>query len=233
MAFILTIETSTDVCSAALSKDGQLLCYRENSDGFSHASKLAVFIDEILKESGVTADQLSAVCVGKGPGSYTGLRIGVSTAKGICYAINKPLIAVDSLLLMCHGAIEQAKALMQNEPFFLCPMIDARRMEVYSAVYDENLNIKDPVKAVIIEPTSFEHFLAEQKVVFFGNGASKCKELINHPNAMFLDDNFASARNLIAPAFESLKNNDFVDVAYFEPFYLKDFVVTTSKKKLF
>ena len=233
MAFILTLETSTDVCSAALSNDGQLLSYRENSEGFSHAALLAVFVDEVLKEANVEPKQLSAVCVSKGPGSYTGLRIGVSTAKGICYAVGASMIAVDSLLSMCHGAMEQVRALVENQPFFLCPMIDARRMEVYSAVYDEQYNLKDPVKAVIVDATSFEPFLEQGRVVFFGNGAAKCKEVIDHPNAIFLEGNYASAKNLIAPAFEVFNNKDFVDVAYFEPFYLKDFVVTTSKKKLF
>ena len=234
MALILTLETSTDVCSAALSKDGQLLCYRENSEGFSHAALLAVFIDELLKEAEVTPKQLSAVCVGKGPGSYTGLRIGVSTAKGICYAAGLPLIAIDSLLLMCHGAIDAATAMVgESNSFLMCPMIDARRMEVYSALYDENYQLQDPIKAVIVDPSSFEPFLEKGPVVFFGNGAAKCMELINHPNAMFLEGNYASAKNLIAPALEAFKNKEFVDVAYFEPFYLKDFVITTSKKKYF
>ncbi|SDB90292.1 tRNA (adenosine(37)-N6)-threonylcarbamoyltransferase complex dimerization subunit type 1 TsaB [Williamwhitmania taraxaci] len=234
MALVLTIETSTDVCSAALSKDGQLLCYRENSEGFSHAALLAVFIDELLKEAAVTPKQLSAVCVGRGPGSYTGLRIGVSTAKGICYAAELPLIAVDSLLLMCYGAMEMAKTrLGDSNSFLLCPMIDARRMEVYSALYDETFQLVDPVKAVIIEPSSFASFLEKGKVVFFGNGAAKCKEFIDHPNAIFLEGNYASAKNLITPALDAFKNSDFVDVAYFEPFYLKDFVITTSKKKYF
>jgi len=234
MAFILTLETSTDVCSAALFNDGQLLCYRENSEGFSHAALLAVFVDELLKEAAVLPKELSAICVGKGPGSYTGLRIGVSTAKGICYAAGLPLIAIDSLLLLCYGAKEQARALVgESDSFLMCPMIDARRMEVYSALYDEEFKLHDSVKAVIIEQTSFEPFLEKGKVVFFGNGAAKCNELIDHPNAIFLEGNFASAKNLITPALDAFKKKDFVDLAYFEPFYLKDFVITTSKKKYF
>ncbi len=186
MALILTLETSTDICSAALSKDGQLLCYRENSEGFSHAALLAVFVDEVLKEANVTANQLSAVCVSKGPGSYTGLRIGVSTAKGLCYALNIPLIAIDSLFAMCYGAKQEAKGLVGDANFLLCPMIDARRMEVYCAFYDEALTQRDPVKAVVVDSTSFESTLEKSKVIFFGNGAAKCKEAINHPNALFL-----------------------------------------------
>lgn len=233
MALILTLETSTDICSAALSKDGQLLCYRENSEGFSHAALLAVFVDEVLKEANVTANQLSAVCVSKGPGSYTGLRIGVSTAKGLCYALNIPLIAIDSLFAMCYGAKQEAKALAGDSNFLLCPMIDARRMEVYCAFYDEALTQKEPVKAVVVDSTSFESILEKEKVIFFGNGASKCKEAINQPNALFLEGNYASAKNLIVPALDAFNNKEVEDIAYFEPFYLKDFVVTTSKKKLF
>lgn len=233
MALILTLETSTDICSAALSKDGQLLCYRENSEGFSHAALLAVFVDEVLKEANVTANQLSAVCVSKGPGSYTGLRIGVSTAKGLCYALNIPLIAIDSLFAMCYGAKQEAKALAGDSNFLLCPMIDARRMEVYCAFYDEALTQKEPVKAVVVDSTSFESILEKEKVIFFGNGAAKCKEAINQPNALFLEGNYASAKNLVAPALDAFNNKQVEDIAYFEPFYLKDFVVTTSKKKLF
>ncbi len=233
MALILTLETSTDVCSAALSKDGQLLCYRENSEGFSHAALLAVFVDEVLKEAGVTPSQLSAVSVSKGPGSYTGLRIGVSTAKGLCYALNIPLIAVDSLSAMCYGAKQEAVALAGDSNFLLCPMIDARRMEVYCAFYDEAFVLHEPVKAVVVDDTSFQPILENGRVVFFGNGAAKCQEAIGHPNALFLEGNFASAKNLITPSLSAFNNQKFEDIAYFEPFYLKDFVVTTSKKKLF
>ena len=144
----------------------------------------------MLKEAGITPSQLSAVSVSKGPGSYTGLRIGVSTAKGLCYALNIPLIAIDSLFAMCYGAKQEAKALAGDSNFLLCPMIDARRMEVYCAFYDEALTQKEPVKAVVVDSTSFESILEKEKVIFFGNGAAKCKEAITQPNALFFGGNY-------------------------------------------
>ncbi|HUX54983.1 MAG TPA: tRNA (adenosine(37)-N6)-threonylcarbamoyltransferase complex dimerization subunit type 1 TsaB [Williamwhitmania sp.] len=232
MALILMLETSTDVCSAALFNEGQLLCYRENSEGRSHASTLAVFIDEILKEVNISPANLSAVAVSKGPGSYTGLRIGVSTAKGICYAQNLPLIAVDSLLAMTFGAIGALKEREDDiEGMVFCPMIDARRMEVYSALYSSRLAVVESVKATIVDETTFAPILEKSRVVFFGNGAEKCRSVILHANAIFLEDNFSSAKNMVLPSLEAFKSSNFVDSAYFEPFYLKDFVITQSKKK--
>lgn len=233
MAYILMLETSTDVCSAALFNEGQLLCYRENSEGRSHASTLAVFVDEILQETGIPPKQLSAVAVSKGPGSYTGLRIGVSTAKGICYAQNLPLIAIDSLLAMTYGAVAtMADKGEDTDKVIFCPMIDARRMEVYSALYSSQFKVLDPVKALIVDEATFAPILEKSRVVFFGNGAEKCRTVIAHPNATFLEGNFALATNMALPSFEAYNASEFVDSAYFEPFYLKDFVVTQSKKKL-
>ena len=226
------LETSTDVCSAALFNEGQLLCCRENSEGRSHASTLAVFIDEILKEDNISPKNLSAVAVSKGPGSYTGLRIGVSTAKGICFAQNLPLIAVDSLQAMTFGAIGALKERGDDiEGMVFCPMIDARRMEVYSALYSSQLAVVESVKATIVDESTFTSILEKSRVVFFGNGAAKCRAVISHANAIFLEDNFSSAKNMVLPSLEAFKSSNFVDTAYFEPFYLKDFVITQSKKK--
>lgn len=227
------LETSTEVCSAALFNEGQLLCYRENSEGRSHASTLAVFVDEILKEVGISPANLDAVAVSKGPGSYTGLRIGVSTAKGICYAQNLPLIAVDSLQAMTYGAIAVLKERGDTiDNVIFCPMIDARRMEVYAALYSSKLEVLDPIKAIVVDNTTFAPILEKSRVAFFGNGAKKCQSIISQTNTFFIEGNFATAKNMVVPSFNAFTASDFVDTAYFEPFYLKDFVVTKSKKKL-
>ncbi len=227
--FLLHIESSTAVCSVALSKGSQLLALREEAAGRSHAKQLAVFIDDIVREQKISISQLDAVSVSEGPGSYTGLRVGVSTAKGICYGAQKPLIAVNSLHSLAQLAIE--RKLAPDSTTLIIPMIDARRMEVYTAVFDTSGNMVRPTEAKIIDENSFGELLAQHKVLFLGDGAEKCRPLLTHKNALFSSQQ-ASATGMIIPALHAFAHKKFVDVAYFEPFYLKDFVVTTAKKKI-
>lgn len=228
MALILNIETSTKVCSACISDGNNILALRENFDGQSHGTLLTVFIEELLTECNIKANDLDAIAVSEGPGSYTGLRIGVSVAKGICYAVNKPLIAVNTLKAMALMAIEKSEI---NEAIF-CSMIDARRMEVYSALFDNKGNELRQTKAEIISEESFENELKNNTVVFYGDGSEKCKETIQTENAIYIDDIYPSAKYMSVLAYKSFIKKDFKDVAYFEPFYLKDFVATIPKKKL-
>jgi tRNA threonylcarbamoyladenosine biosynthesis protein TsaB len=223
LAFILNIETSTKNCSVSVAKDGKTIVLKElNDGGYSHAEKLHEFIKEVIAEAGIQFSDLKAIAVSKGPGSYTGLRIGVSAAKGLCFALNIPLIAINTL-----ESLAQSISLIEG---FKIPLLDARRMEVYSAVFDKNNIIKKEVSAEIITNESFKSYLESGKVYFFGDGAEKCKEVILHENANYFDDKFPSAKDMEQLSSEKYKNNDFVDVAYFEPFYLKDFVGGISKK---
>ena len=223
MAFILNIETSTKNCSVSVAKDGKTIVLKElNDGGYSHAEKLHEFIKEVIAEAGIQFSDLKAIAVSKGPGSYTGLRIGVSAAKGLCFALNIPLIAINTL-----ESLAQSISLIEG---FKIPLLDARRMEVYSAVFDKNNIIKKEVSAEIITNESVKSYLESGKVYFFGDGAEKCKEVILHENANYFDDKFPSAKDMEQLSSEKYKNNDFVDVAYFEPFYLKDFVGGISKK---
>ena len=230
MALILSIETATPVCSVTLAKDNKVLAVKESTKKNSHSEIVTVFIDELLKENQLTFSDLDAVAVSKGPGSYTGLRIGVSTAKGLCYALDIPLIAVNTLQSLAIGALEDYH-LDEGLPVLFCPMIDARRMEVYCALYDKNNREVRETKAEIIEPDSFQTYLETNKVIFFGDGATKCKEVIQHQNAVFMEDIFPSATNMISIAIDKFKNQLFEDVAYFEPFYLKDFIAGVPKVK--
>lgn len=237
MSLILSIETGTSICSAALSRNGELIALRESAGGQDHARKLAMYIDELLKINEYSPDDLDAVAVGKGPGSYTGLRIGVSTAKGICYALGIPLIGIGSLEALANVAAEDYEAGILDidswETAKLCPMIDARRMEVYAQVFDSSINPLSEAGAHIIEPESFAEFIGSGgEFVIFGNGAAKCVETLPKEGVKFVDVT-PSARGIVKPAYEAFQAGRFEDVAYFEPFYLKDFVVTTSKKKLF
>ncbi|MBQ6869161.1 MAG: tRNA (adenosine(37)-N6)-threonylcarbamoyltransferase complex dimerization subunit type 1 TsaB [Alistipes sp.] len=234
MALILCIETGTDICSVGIVKDGELISLRESDSGRDHAKKVAVFVDELLTENDIDPQQIDAVAVGEGPGSYTGLRIGVSFAKGLCYGLGKPLIAVSSLASLAAVAIEDYNAgIIDIENWnsaLLCPMIDARRMEVYTQVFDSKANPLSGITAEVVdENTLAEHRAATDHFVVFGSGAAKCAEILGAE----LIDVTPSVRGMAAIAESKYAANDFADVAYFEPYYLKDFVATTSKKRLF
>lgn len=233
MSLILCIETGTDICSVGIARDGELMSLRESDQGRDHAKQVAVFVDELLRETGVKPDELDAVAVGMGPGSYTGLRIGVSFAKGLCYGLNIPLLAVGSLEALTDVAIKDYEAgIIQVEGWdeaFLCPMVDARRMEVYTQIFNSRCESQSEVSAEIITEDSFSQWRAKGKLVIFGNGAAKCQEML--PDAIYI--NVApSARGLTRIAHQLFEAGKTVDIAYFEPFYLKDFVVIPSKKKL-
>ncbi len=235
MPLILHIDTATQTCSVALSSDSTLLGMRESRDEKSHSSHLVPFIDELLRENQLEASGLDAVAVCKGPGSYTGLRIGVSTAKGIAYGGGIPLIGIGTLDSMVSGILqhpEASKTIEMNADTLLCPMIDARRMEVYTALYLSSGKILEKVSARIIDMESYHERLENGKVVFFGNGAGKCREIIRHSNAVFLDDFEASAAYMISKAEKAWHENRFEDIAYFEPFYLKDFIAVAPKNKI-
>lgn len=218
---ILCLETATPSCSVALVHDGAVLAFEEDPKGQNHSEKITLFIDAVMKKTGVSYNQLDAVAVSMGPGSYTGLRIGVSTAKGLCYAAEKPLIAIDTLHAMASGG--KMKAASGNP--VLVPMIDARRMEVYAEIFDENINKIEDTKAMIIDKNSFSEYKSEHEVWLFGDGADKCAELFANDNRInVIKDFYCSAKYMDKLAQQKLENKDFVDVAYFEPFYLKDFV---------
>lgn len=224
MSYILHIETATKNCSVALAKDGQLVAFKESVDAnYSHAEKLHPFIEDVLKEAAIAPNKLAAIAVSKGPGSYTGLRIGVSAAKGLSFAFDIPLIATDTLASLAKT--------IQVEEGTIVPMIDARRMEVYCASYQSDYTQVGDIEARIIEEHSFEEVLSKGPVYFLGDGALKCKEVLEHPHAHFIADKYPSAVQMIAEGFAKFLSKDFVDVAYFEPFYLKDFVATQQKKK--
>lgn len=236
MSLILCIETGTDICSVGIAKDGELISLRESDRGRDHAGKLGVFADELLRETGISPEDLDAVAVGKGPGSYTGLRIGVSFAKGLCYGLQIPLLAVGSLDALAEVAREDYEAgiLDIDEQDWaaarLCPMVDARRMEVYARIFDSEGKPLSDVSAEIIDEDSFSQWREPgRKLVIFGNGASKCTDML--PDALLIDV-APSARGLTSLAQQAFDKCEGVDLAYFEPFYLKDFIVTESKKKL-
>ena len=229
MSCILHIETSTEVCSVAVSQDGASIFSKEDFKGPSHATELGVFVDEALSFADSHAIPVDAVAVSCGPGSYTGLRIGFSMAKGICYALGVPLSGISTLEVMCVPVL-----LFRDLPedALLCPMIDARRMEVYATVYDRALRVKRETGADVGDENSYSEFLAEHPVYFFGNGAAKCKDKLTHPNARFLDDIHPLAKWMFPLAEKAVARNDFKDVAYFEPFYLKEFVASNPKNLL-
>ena len=224
MACILSIESSTQICSVAVSINGELVWNRENTESFSHSAALGVYVDEAIRFIQSNHFPLDAVAVSEGPGSYTGLRIGVSLAKGLCYGSDIPLIAIPTLKIMA--------ARFTPSSSYLCPMIDARRMEVYSALYDGNLNEVEPVRAIIVDEDSFRDLLYQKEIVFFGNGADKCKTIIRSSNAVFEDGVYPRASNMIDEADKAFVRKTFVDAAYFEPFYLKEFQATTPKNKV-
>lgn len=232
---ILCLETSTAVCSVALVKEGNVIALRESLDGQNHAEKITLFIDEVMKEANVAYKDLDAVAVSKGPGSYTGLRIGVSTAKGLCYAMEKPLIAIDTLEAMAWGFRNSQQSIVnsqQSESIILCPMIDARRMEVYSAFFNEKLERTTETEALIIDENSFMELKQNHHLYLFGDGADKLFTLFEKEENITVVEKFhCSAAYMATLAEKALKEKDFVDTAYFEPFYLKDFVPGIPKVK--
>ncbi|HEX9826255.1 MAG TPA: tRNA (adenosine(37)-N6)-threonylcarbamoyltransferase complex dimerization subunit type 1 TsaB [Flavobacteriaceae bacterium] len=217
MALLLNIETTTTNCSVSLSKEGETLVLKEDySTNFSHAESLHVFIDDVVKSAKIKLSEIDAIAVSKGPGSYTGLRIGVSAAKGLCFSLDKPLISVSTLVSLSHQ--------VKIDNGFIVPMLDARRMEIYSAVFDANHHQIREIQAQILDESSFLDYLNKDKVYFIGNGVEKTKTVIQHKNATFIENKLPSAKEMGTLAFEKYKNNDFENVAYFEPFYLKDFI---------
>ena len=225
-AHILCLETATTMCSVCVTANDKVIAYKEINSGFSHSENLHVFIEDVLKEANLTVKQISAVAVSKGPGSYTGLRIGVSSAKGFCYALQIPLISIDTLQSMAY-AVAQTK----QEDILFCPMLDARRMEVYCAVYDKNLETIIPVNALVLDEKSIEVFnLNNKPVCFFGDGMNKAKALLqSKEHTLFVEDVFPSSLSMAALAFKKFNNKQFEDVVCFEPFYLKEFFSTAKK----
>lgn len=224
MALILSLETSSSGCSVALHKEGELISLRETTEPQSAASKLAVMIDEVLSLNSMKAKDLHAVSVTKGPGSYTGLRIGVSTAKGLGYALSIPLISINSLELLAH----QVRSINKKN-HLLCPMLDARRMEVYTMLLDSDLNILESVNAKILEGNSYYKWLSEKEILFFGSGSEKYDYLLNDPRAIFIKGIVPSAAAMGEISFAKFVKNEFEDLKTFEPFYLKEFVAKKPK----
>ncbi|MDR0834918.1 MAG: tRNA (adenosine(37)-N6)-threonylcarbamoyltransferase complex dimerization subunit type 1 TsaB [Candidatus Symbiothrix sp.] len=246
MAILLAIETSTTVCSVALAVDGKVVLAREDQTGASHAAQLGVFVADAVQYARDNRLKINAIAVSSGPGSYTGLRIGMSEAKGLCYGLEIPLIAIPTLKILVNQILPLSsfsfypirfEAYLFNAPLtmemapLLCPMIDARRMEVYAAIYDENLDEIRPVQADIIDENSYQEYLETNPVIFLGNGSDKCKDILHSPNAIFIPGQYPSATGMISPAEQAFAAKDFVDTAYFEPFYLKEFQATTPKHK--
>jgi tRNA threonylcarbamoyladenosine biosynthesis protein TsaB len=224
LALILNIETSTTVCSVSISRDEEVIALKELNSGYTHAENLHVFIQKLLKEMGMNISEMNAIAVSRGPGSYTGLRIGVSAAKGLAYALGIPLISVDTLAVMSAGALKK-----KSEKGFFCPMIDARRMEVYTAVYDHALQCVSPVEALIVDENSVDRFSQYGKIFFFGDGMEKCRALLEKlPQAGFISNIFPSAVFMPQLSFKKFLDKQFEDVAYFEPYYLKQFLVKTK-----
>ena len=230
MSCILHIETSTSVCSVAVSEDGKVIFDKADRTGNNHAEALGSFVDEAMSFADSHAIPLDAVAVSGGPGSYTGLRIGVSMAKGVCYALDIPRISVSTLELMCVPVLLRYDDMEENA--LLCPMIDARRMEVYASLYDRALKPVRDIQADVVDSDTYRKWLDERPVYFFGNGAAKCIETINHPNAHLIDGIEPLAKWMMPLAEKKMLNNIHEDVAYYVPFYLKDFVAKTPKKLL-
>ncbi len=227
MALILNIETATQVCSVGLSEGNRILSIRESHDKNSHAAKLTVFCEEVLHEAGKEMKDLEAIAVSMGPGSYTGLRIGVSTAKGFCYALDIPLIAIPTLQSMALGALSS----IDKKEALCCPMIDARRMEVYTALYDQHNKEVRKTEALIIDEGSYDIEIAENPIYFFGDGAEKCKDILEPKGMNYVDGIHPSAQNMAHLSAEKFRSENFEDLAYFEPYYLKDFIAGKPKVK--
>ena len=222
MALILNIETATTNCSVSLSENGKTISLKENnSASYSHSEVLHQYIDEVFTNSNISPSQIDAIAISEGPGSYTGLRIGVSSAKGLCYALDKPLVSVQTLKSLAYQ--------VEINEGYIVSMLDARRMEVYAAVFDSNYNEIRPTKSEILTPESYKEYLENSKVYFVGNGVDKTKKLINHPNAVFIEGKLPSANEMGIISEKKFKTNNFDDIAYFEPFYLKEFIGVKSK----
>lgn len=226
MPHIISIETSTRICSVALHNNGELLAIRESSNLQSHGANITLFVNQVVQEANLSLQNIDAIAVGKGPGSYTGLRIGVSAAKGLSYGLEIPLIALNTLHSMAQQPV--LDVYRKNDTLF-CPMIDARRMEVFCSILNSEGNEVQETSAVIVDENSFSALLSQHPVVFFGDGAAKCKSTITHPNAIFLEGIHPSAASMGKPALAKFNTQQFEDVAYFEPFYLKEFVGTMPK----
>lgn len=221
MSYLLLLETSTASCSVAIAKNNNVIVFREIKSGYSHAENLLEFVRICLQDVNLDVSRLDAVAVSKGPGSYTGLRIGVSAAKGICFGHSIPLIGIETLKSMSAGILQT----IENNKTLLCPLIDARRMEVYTSLFDKNLNTLQPAEALIINENTFLDLLSKHTVCFFGDGAAKIKHLYTRQsNAIFIDDFNNSAKHMTELAFQQFNNRQFENLAYFEPYYLKDFV---------
>lgn len=230
MATILHIETATNICSVALSYNEKILALKETEKANTHTELTTVFIQEVLAEANVDINLIDAVAVSMGPGSYTGLRIGVSVAKGLCYALEKPLISVGTLTSMAHGAMQQFTD--RDNTTLFCPMLDARRMEVYYAMFTDKLEIFRTPQAEIMTEKSFEDLLYDHKIIMFGDGMNKCRSLFENCNKVsFLDNFLPSAKFMIMPALKKFNEHLFENTAYFEPFYLKDFIAGTPNVK--
>lgn len=228
MATILLIETATPICSTAIEQNGKIMAINESSEPNSHSSKLSILIKELMEKANISYNMLDAVCVSSGPGSYTGLRIGVSTAKGLCYALDKPLLSAGTLQNMALGYISKHP----EYTGYICPMIDARRMEVYAAIFDSNGNCIRPTSADIITESIYDEWLNENHIQFIGDGADKTRAILeNKHNALFDTDFKLSATGMALMAEDLYNNHKFEDIAYFEPFYLKDFVAAKPSVK--
>ena len=228
MAYLLHIESSSTVCSIAISKDTELVGLTELNNGYTHAENLHVFIEQLLKETSLQTKDLNAISISSGPGSYTGLRIGFSAAKGLAYALNIPLITIDTLQALSNVVLQKT-----DKDALFCPLMDARRMEVYCAVYDTNFNSILPMQALLLDEVSIQAFNQHKSIYFFGDGMPKAKDLLqNIPHALFIEDVVASASAMITLAYKKYMAKDFADVAYSEPNYLKEFFFTTAKNKL-
>ncbi len=234
MTYILHIESSTSVCSVSLAKDGEIIALEESFEGQNHAKLIGIYIEKLLQASKIEASKLSAIAISEGPGSYTGLRIGTSHAKGMCYALNIPLITINPLCAMVEQFLdsEAGKLAKEKKNVILAPMIDARRMEVYTFLYHLENESNSDVIASVINEHHFEDIANDTTIYYFGSGAEKCSNIIAHPNAHYIANIYCSAKSMGKLAYNMFKAEEFANLAYFEPFYLKDFIAGTPKKSV-
>ncbi len=227
MLNILLIETTSNICSVALSCDGSIVANYEYSDGMKHAEKLPVFVNSCIEKARDLDVKIDAVAISGGPGSYTGLRIGVSHAKGLCYGLKVPMIAIDTLEIIARNAAKEN----EGKYDYICPMVDARRMEVYFCLFDSKWGLEQEHSAMVIDELTYENILKTKKILFCGNGAMKCKDVIKSSNALFAENNpYVLAKDILSVAETKFENKDFVDLAYYEPYYLKEFYMVSSNK---